>query len=239
MLLSEAARGEGAYLLNKRWRALHVQICAQQRRACVARRRLARGVDGNYSKVAASTAACSSILRHLGREKILERLPQIRELALDATGKDAIDTPIPILPGMHYAMGGIETDKFGATRDARRVCRRRSRLRQCPWRQSLGREFTAGNDRLWRTVAPKHAVQTTSSRVGSVRSIGAHAQDPSRSGSTEISKPARAANAIRRRFAKKTNKVDERSTPSSSATKTELTARHRTPCAKSAKQRRQ
>ena len=55
-------------------------------------------------------------LRHLGREKILERLPQIRELALDATGKDAIDTPIPILPGMHYAMGGIETDKFGATR---------------------------------------------------------------------------------------------------------------------------
>jgi succinate dehydrogenase / fumarate reductase flavoprotein subunit len=55
-------------------------------------------------------------LRHLGREKILERLPQIRELALDATGKDAIDTPIPILPGMHYAMGGIETDKDGATR---------------------------------------------------------------------------------------------------------------------------
>jgi succinate dehydrogenase/fumarate reductase flavoprotein subunit len=55
-------------------------------------------------------------LRHLGREKILERLPQIRELALDATGKDAVDTPIPILPGMHYAMGGIETDKFGQTR---------------------------------------------------------------------------------------------------------------------------
>ena len=54
-------------------------------------------------------------LRHLGREKILERLPQIRELALDATGKDAIDTPIPILPGMHYWMGGIATDKFGAT----------------------------------------------------------------------------------------------------------------------------
>jgi succinate dehydrogenase / fumarate reductase flavoprotein subunit len=54
-------------------------------------------------------------LRHLGREKILERLPQIRELALDATGKDAIDTPIPILPGMHYWMGGIATDKNGAT----------------------------------------------------------------------------------------------------------------------------
>jgi succinate dehydrogenase / fumarate reductase flavoprotein subunit len=64
-----------------------------------------RGVDG-----------CVFLdLRHLGREKILERLPQIRELALDATGKDAIDTPIPILPGMHYWMGGIATDKNGAT----------------------------------------------------------------------------------------------------------------------------
>ncbi|HKE36488.1 MAG TPA: FAD-binding protein, partial [Candidatus Baltobacteraceae bacterium] len=51
-----------------------------------------------------------------GREKILERLPQIRELALDATGKDAINEPIPILPGAHYTMGGIETDKWGATR---------------------------------------------------------------------------------------------------------------------------
>jgi succinate dehydrogenase / fumarate reductase flavoprotein subunit len=55
-------------------------------------------------------------MRHLGREKILERLPQIRELALDATGKDAINEPIPILPGAHYTMGGIETDKWGATR---------------------------------------------------------------------------------------------------------------------------
>jgi succinate dehydrogenase / fumarate reductase flavoprotein subunit len=43
-------------------------------------------------------------------------LPQIRELALDATGKDAINEPIPILPGMHYTMGGIETDINGATR---------------------------------------------------------------------------------------------------------------------------
>ncbi|MFI5233864.1 MAG: FAD-binding protein, partial [Gemmatimonadales bacterium] len=65
-----------------------------------------RGVDG-----------CVLLdMRHLGREKILERLPQIRELALDATGKDAIDEPIPILPGAHYTMGGIEADLNGATR---------------------------------------------------------------------------------------------------------------------------
>jgi len=54
-------------------------------------------------------------LRHLGREKILERLPQIHELAVDIAGVDAIDEPIPIRPGMHYAMGGIKTDVHGAT----------------------------------------------------------------------------------------------------------------------------
>jgi succinate dehydrogenase / fumarate reductase flavoprotein subunit len=52
-------------------------------------------------------------LRHLGREKILGRLPQVRDLAIDFVGVDPIDEPIPIQPTAHYSMGGIPTDVDG------------------------------------------------------------------------------------------------------------------------------
>ena len=54
-------------------------------------------------------------LRHLGRERILERLPQIRQLALDFAGVDPIESPIPVRPGAHYVMGGIKTNSWGET----------------------------------------------------------------------------------------------------------------------------
>lgn len=49
-------------------------------------------------------------LRHLGKEKILERLPFIRELAMSYVGVDPIVAPIPVRPTAHYTMGGIETN---------------------------------------------------------------------------------------------------------------------------------
>jgi fumarate reductase flavoprotein subunit len=52
-------------------------------------------------------------LRHLGRQKLHERLPQICELARDFLGIDPADSPIPVRPAVHYTMGGIPTDVHG------------------------------------------------------------------------------------------------------------------------------
>jgi succinate dehydrogenase / fumarate reductase flavoprotein subunit len=54
-------------------------------------------------------------LTHLGAERILTRLPGSRELAMVYAGVDPIHEPIPVRPGAHYHMGGVETDTDGLT----------------------------------------------------------------------------------------------------------------------------
>ncbi len=52
-------------------------------------------------------------LRHLGEQKIRERLPQVRELAMQFVEVDMIEAPVPIQPTAHYSMGGIPADANG------------------------------------------------------------------------------------------------------------------------------
>jgi succinate dehydrogenase/fumarate reductase flavoprotein subunit len=54
-------------------------------------------------------------MRHLGAEKIIERLPGSRELAMTFAGVDPIYDPVPVRPGAHYHMGGVQCDNDGAT----------------------------------------------------------------------------------------------------------------------------
>jgi fumarate reductase flavoprotein subunit len=54
-------------------------------------------------------------LRHLGRAKLRERLPQICDLAAEYLKIDPADSPIPVRPAVHYTMGGIPTDVRAAT----------------------------------------------------------------------------------------------------------------------------
>jgi len=114
ILLSEAARGEGGYLINRdgerfmqRYAPKMMELASRDVVSRAEQKEIegGRGLDG-----------CVLLdVRHLGRDRILERLPQIRELALTYIGVDMIEAPVPITPGVHYSMGGIRTNVWGET----------------------------------------------------------------------------------------------------------------------------
>jgi succinate dehydrogenase / fumarate reductase flavoprotein subunit len=54
-------------------------------------------------------------LTHLGAQRILERLPGIHDIALHFAGVDITKAPMPVLPGQHYTMGGIDCNEKGET----------------------------------------------------------------------------------------------------------------------------
>lgn len=129
LLITEAARGEGGVLVNKDgYRYLQdyglgpetpLGHPENKTMELGPRDRLSQAFWHESQKGRTVQSELGDVvsldLRHLGRKKLDERLPQICELARSYVGVDPASAPIPVRPVVHYTMGGIRTDVDTAT----------------------------------------------------------------------------------------------------------------------------
>jgi succinate dehydrogenase / fumarate reductase flavoprotein subunit len=117
VLISEGVRGEGGILYNENEERLMFEYGYANNegelasRDVVSRAELTevnegRGIEDEFVHLD---------MRHLGEERILDRLENILHLAEDFEGVDGLDEPMPVKPGQHYQMGGIEVNEHGET----------------------------------------------------------------------------------------------------------------------------